>query len=123
MGIPLYFRFLTQKYPKSIINLTDFEGQINELYYDLNGLIHPACAKVRKNITSANYPRKQLEKDMHVSVLKKVEEILARIKPTELANLSVDGVAPLAKINQQRSRRYKSHILSTMINKIKESFF
>ncbi len=120
MGIPLYFRFLTQKYPKSIIDLKAFSGQINELYYDLNGLIHPACGKVRKNQTNPHYPRRQLEKDMSQAVLRKVEEILNLIKPINLANLSVDGVAPLAKINQQRSRRYKSHILSTMINKIKE---
>ena len=120
MGIPLYFRFLTQKYPKTIIDYNKFSGKINELYYDLNGLIHPACQKARKSLENKGCQRHQIEDEMHHTVFYKIEEILNLIKPTDEANLSVDRVAPLAKINQQRSRRYRSHILSTMINKVKE---
>ena len=120
MGIPLYFRFLTQKYPKIIISLDKFKYQINELYYDLNGLIHPACSKVRQEKKNSGIYRDKLEEVMYVAVVKKIDEILELIRPNNFAALYVDGVAPLAKINQQRSRRYKSHILSTMINKVKE---
>ncbi len=120
MGIPLYFRFLTQKYPKTIIDLSSFQGKINELYYDLNGLIHPACQKARKSVENKGCSRQHIENQMHNAVFYKIEEILNLIDPKNIASLSVDGVAPLAKINQQRSRRYKSHILSTMINKVKE---
>ncbi len=120
MGIPLYFRFLTQKYPNTIIDLDKFASDINELYYDLNGLIHPACAKARKALSTSDIPIDKKEELMSLEVLKKINEIERIISPKNKIELCVDGVAPLAKINQQRSRRYKSHILSTMINKVKQ---
>jgi len=41
-------------------------------------------------------------------VLEKIREYIVRIQPTHLVFIAFDGVAPLAKLEQQRTRRYKS---------------
>lgn len=120
MGIPLYFRFLTTKYPDTIRNLEDFQREWQELYFDLNGLIHPSCSKARKQ--NPNVKGKALTGLMLHEVRQQIKLIMDLIKPTTYTLLSVDGVAPLAKINQQRSRRYKSYVLNKLINRIKEKY-
>ena len=110
MGIPLYFRFLTTKYPNTILNFNDLSIDLQELYYDLNGLIHPSCSKARKQ--NPKVTGKALSGLMLNEVRNQIKTILDLVKPSCYTLLSVDGVAPLAKINQQRSRRYKSYVLN-----------
>eukprot|EP00965_Chrysotila_dentata_P021921 725680-Pleurochrysis_carterae.AAC.2 len=43
-----------------------------------------------------------------LAVLKYVEAVLSVARPRRLLFLAVDGPAPRAKMNQQRSRRFKS---------------
>ena len=44
MGIPKFFRWLTNKYDNLIIN--NLEEQIDNLYLDANCLIHPCVRKI-----------------------------------------------------------------------------
>ena len=125
MGVPLFFKFLTQKYPDIIKKYNKNLLKTHELFFDFNGLIHPACSKARKEYYDKN-PNNFCENIMYESMFKKIKEhtasIIKLIEPTDYILLAVDGVAPLAKINQQRSRRYKSHVLSSKINQIKERY-
>lgn len=127
MGIPLYFRFLTEKYPDTIKDVDDTLLTKHQLFFDLNGMIHPCCSKVRRNILSNNNGQvtdKSQFRDISTKTFQEltvgIERIIRLVNPTESATLCVDGVAPLAKINQQRSRRYKSHILTKLINQVKQ---
>ena len=42
------------------------------------------------------------------SVILKIEEYISTINPSKTVIIAFDGVAPVAKLEQQRSRRYKS---------------
>lgn len=96
MGIPYYFYNLTKIYKDIIIN----KLPLNPDYYaiDFNGIIHPVAANVIKN-NGAN------EKLIITNLWDKVDEYLNFIKPKNLL-ICVDGVAPVAKMVQQRKRRY-----------------
>lgn len=126
MGIPLFFRFITQKYPEIIKNYSLNDMNYSHLYFDFNGLIHPMCSKARKDYLESNKSdtinQDILYEKILENIIQQTNHIIELVKPSEYILLSVDGVAPLAKINQQRSRRYKSYIMNTMINRIKEKY-
>ena len=43
MGIPSYFKNIINNYKDILIQQDLFNKQINNLFFDLNCLIHPAC--------------------------------------------------------------------------------
>lgn len=100
MGIPAFFRWLTDKYD-TVIGKTDNSINIDNLYFDFNGLIHPCCHPNDKEAPKT-------EDDMILEIIRYFEMIVDIIKPKNLIYVAIDGVAPRAKMNQQRMRRYKS---------------
>lgn len=76
---------------------------IDNFYLDMNGIIHP-CS--HPNNGDHNFRISEQE------IFQNIEDYLVCliniVKPTEVLFLAVDGVAPRAKMNQQRSRRFKT---------------
>lgn len=102
MGVPAFFRKLIKKY-KIIRNSP--EKPIKALYIDANCLFHPQCFKVldmNKNVTDQKF----LFKKMADRIIAYIDYLIRLTNPSELVYIAVDGVAPLAKINQQRMRRF-----------------
>ena len=71
------------------------------MYLDLNGVIH--------NATHSNDPKKleriSKAKDFEIiwaEVVQYIDDIIHLVKPREFCMFAVDGVAPRAKMNQQR---------------------
>jgi 5'-3' exoribonuclease 2 len=111
MGVPAFYRWLTSRYPKIVLNnIEDLrpaavdrpeEEVYDNLYIDMNGLIHP-CAHPEDR------PAPTSEQEIYENIVKYVDRLFAAVKPRRLLFLSVDGVAPRAKMNQQRARRYRA---------------
>lgn len=96
MGVPSYFYWLINTYKK---NLLRSEISITSaLFLDLNCAIHPA---VKQN------PDWTIE-EMYVAITEYMDSIIEFANPQELIYVGIDGVAPMAKMQQQRIRRYKS---------------
>jgi 5'-3' exonuclease len=104
MGIPYYFYYLTKKYRNIIINELPTDIQIYAI--DFNGIIHPEAHK------ELNNPNKE---QLFINLWNKINYYNDNFKPDKML-ICIDGVAPLAKIIQQRKRRY----LSIYKNKIDE---
>jgi 5'-3' exonuclease len=83
---------------------------IDRLYIDMNGIIH-GCS--HKNSNPEDKEEDSVSQITNKEIFRNVCFYLDRIvgdiaKPTELIYMAIDGVAPRAKLNQQRSRRYRS---------------
>tara|TARA_E500000331_G_scaffold358297_1_gene424055 strand:+ start:3313 stop:4698 length:1386 start_codon:yes stop_codon:yes gene_type:complete len=107
MGIPFYYSNLIKQYPRiSRNNLTNIS--VETLYLDYNGIIHPVLHKYLADVT------KMVEVDFFDFLWKYTLEIVKSISPKNVI-ICVDGVAPLAKIIQQRKRRYVSSLEKKMV--------
>jgi 5'-3' exonuclease len=112
MGVPGFFAWILKNYKKSnmITNVSknnDLKDNVSNIYLDLNCLIHPQCfAILFENKELKNIDR--LETKMINQVIKYLDEIINLVNPSELIYIAIDGVAPMAKIKHQRTRRFKS---------------
>lgn len=95
MGIPFYFYNITKKYKNIVINSLPYNPDIYAI--DFNGIIHPIANKIINNNGT--------EEDIINELWNKIINYIDIIKPKKLI-ICVDGIAPIAKIIQQRKRRY-----------------
>jgi 5'-3' exonuclease len=119
MGIPSYFSYIVKNHPSILKQMRNNTIQINNLYLDCNSIIYDAV----HNIDFA----KLVDSDV-ITIIKmvcaKIDEYIALLKPSETVFIAFDGVAPVAKLEQQRERRYKSvyqNSISKTIYKDKQS--
>ena len=103
MGIPLFFKILSEKYDNCVNDSLD---SIEALFLDMNGLIHPCTARVLdENYTHTK--KEKYEKRMLLEIENEVKRLINMTKP-KFIYMAVDGVAPAAKMKQQRLRRFKT---------------
>jgi 5'-3' exoribonuclease 1 len=88
---------------------------IDNLYLDLNGIVHNC---IHGNDSKLHERVSRLGEDFDevwANIMKAIDEIVHTVKPKKLLFLAVDGVAPRAKMNQQRARRFRSAKDSMML--------
>jgi len=103
MGIPRFYRWLSERYP--LINEHITAEQIPEfdnLYLDMNGIIHN-CSH---NNTGGLCVKE--ERDVFVEAFNYIARLFHIIRPKKMLYMAIDGCAPRAKMNQQRSRRFRA---------------
>jgi 5'-3' exoribonuclease 1 len=104
MGVPKFFRWLSERYPS--ISMLIAESRIPEfdsLYLDMNGIIHNCTHSDSDSPTF-----RMTEDQMFIAIFNYIEHLFGKIKPKKLFYMAVDGVAPRAKMNQQRARRFRT---------------
>lgn len=99
MGIPYYFYNLSKKY-NCITSTSSKECDV--LYFDYNSLLHPYTYEYIQNNPDTWTISQTINHCLEYTL-----EVIKLVKPKHTV-LVVDGVAPRAKMKQQRSRRYKS---------------
>uniref|UniRef100_A0A8R7Q2N1 Xrn1 N-terminal domain-containing protein n=1 Tax=Triticum urartu TaxID=4572 RepID=A0A8R7Q2N1_TRIUA len=114
MGVPSFYRWLVEKYPNIVAPAVEEEEDcpagagaavyFDNLYLDMNGIIHP-CFHPEDQTAS---PPPATFDDVFQSMFDYMDLLLRIVRPRRLLYLAVDGVAPRAKMNQQRARRFKS---------------
>ena len=103
MGIPSYFSYIIKNHAKLIKKLSQNTIPVNNLYLDCNSIIYDAV----HNIDFTKLVVSDIETIIN-SVCCKIDEYIFQLKPNNIVYIAFDGVAPVAKLEQQRSRRYKS---------------
>ncbi|CDO95672.1 unnamed protein product [Kluyveromyces dobzhanskii CBS 2104] len=132
MGVPSFFRWLSRKYPKIISPVLEEHpviedgvqlpidyssanpnGELDNLYLDMNGIVHP-CSHPE------NKPPPETEDEMLLAVFEYTNRVLNMARPRKVLMIAVDGVAPRAKMNQQRARRFRSARDAKLQNEARE---
>jgi 5'-3' exonuclease len=103
MGIPSYFSYIVKNHANIIKKIKDYTIQVNNLYLDCNSIIYDAV----HNIDFTKLVESDVDTIIRV-VCNKIEEYINILKPNDTVYIAFDGVAPVAKLEQQRGRRYKS---------------
>ncbi|KAI6154652.1 exonuclease II [Pisolithus tinctorius] len=104
MGIPKFFRYISERYPLTSQLIQENKiPEFDNLYLDFNGIIHN-CS--HPNDEDAHF--RMSEEQIFTSIFAYVDLLFGKIKPKKLFFMAVDGVAPRAKMNQQRSRRFRT---------------
>ena len=110
MGIPSYFSYVLKNH-KIIKKLSTVCASKNiSLFLDANSIIYDV---IHENESSESSNQKSI--DIYNSVYDKIMAIIDKIKP-KFTFVSFDGVVPLAKMKQQKQRRYKSWLTKKILN-------
>ena len=113
MGIPSYFSYIVKNYPDIIKKYTNNDFKVDNLYLDCNSIVYDTYNKMEfKTLTET------IATTIINQVIRKIEEYISIIQPSKTVIIAFDGVAPVAKLEQQRSRRYKSAYQNDMIMNI-----
>ncbi len=102
MGIPFMFSYIVKNHANIICKLSSSNIVVDNLYLDCNSIIYEVVHKLNDNSKS---DKTQL---IISEVIKSIENYIFLLKPTNSVFVAFDGVAPVAKLEQQRSRRFKS---------------
>ncbi len=114
MGIPSFFVHAVRTYKRILKPIKSLGSPVSNLYLDCNGLIYNAVRDVNLPGQLSEH-RAAYEFAIIQHVCNSISAYVATVAPTNSVFIAFDGVAPAAKLNQQRERRFKTW-LSTVVD-------
>ena len=115
MGIPFLYSFLVKKNAKIVVNMP--RKKCSHLYLDFNSIIHQSVNILKNNVKG---PTHLTNESIFLKIVDYTNFIVESCKPEKTVVIAIDGVAPLAKQQQQRKRRYLSASNNREINAFKK---
>lgn len=103
MGIPAYFSYIIKSHSK-FLQRYNKKQHIDHLLLDSNSIIYD-CIKDNTD-----------DKVIINEVCKKLEYYIDKFNAKKSIYIAFDGVAPIAKLKQQRERRYKACFTKKLLN-------
>ena len=114
MGIPSFFSYLIKNHPEIIKQIKSNSLKFDNFYLDSNSIVYDSLRKIKYNCEL----NKEFEQELIYSVCLKIDEYIQIINPRNRVFIAFDGVAPMAKLEQQRTRRYKSYFERELLKKL-----
>jgi 5'-3' exonuclease len=103
MGIPSYFSYIVKNHSRIIKKYEKNVLKVDNLYLDCNSIIYDAYSKMTFEKMDETIGLTIIQQ-----VIAKIEYYIGIVDPQKTVIIAFDGVAPVAKLEQQRQRRYKS---------------
>jgi 5'-3' exonuclease len=116
MGIPSYFSHILKSHAKIIHNYASIiknRVKFTRLYMDCNSILYDVY-----RTTDTNLPIDDFYSTIIKKTAEKIDLYIRQIRPSDVIYIAFDGVAPMAKMDQQRTRRYKSWFEKAVHNSI-----
>ncbi len=108
MGVPTLFRHLFESYGYEIIK-NGKDISCDYLFFDFNSVLY--------NVYAKNIEENQNKSCFIENIYLELKYLCETMNPKKFIGIYFDGVAPRAKMVQQRSRRYKSILFQQLLNK------
>jgi len=115
MGIPAYFSHIVKQHSNTLKKFNVHSFPIDNLLLDSNSIIYDCVYTLQKTTPElCTVSTTKYENVLIKAVCDKIKYYINTIKPSNTVYISFDGVAPVAKLEQQRNRRYKSQFTNNI---------
>lgn len=120
MGVPGFFAWINKKYSSkgTIVDFKKSTMKVNELFLDANSIIYGVLKDVSPELTNKD----EIEELIIKLTIEHILDLYELISPTDMMMISIDGVAPCAKIIQQRNRRYLSTYQEGLLDETRKKY-
>ena len=117
MGIPYFFSYIIKTHKNIIKNICFLNNKkIDNFFLDSNSIIYDVVFNIKE------YKGCDIEDYIINKVIEKIEFYIDLIKPKNIVYIAFDVIPPLSKMEQQRTRRYKSWYSNGIKKTIKEKY-